>query len=180
MAKRHLPTALKGDEPERLLAAARSERDRLLLMLALYTGTRCSELVHLRVEDVDLAERELMIRRGKGDKDRALPLAASLIAPLRAWIGERRRGWLFPGRVPGKPLTRFAVNAIVAGCRKRAGIVRACHPHTLRHTLATTLIRRGADIRTVQMMLGHSDLSTTQIYLNLDLDDMRRAVALLD
>src|SRR3712207_6022829 len=107
---RKLPVYLSADESDRLLAAARCERDRVIILVGLFAGLRVAELVGLRVERIDLARRQLLVFRGKGARDRIIPVASRLLGPLAAWVGPRTEGWLFPSpKRPDRPLTTRAV-----------------------------------------------------------------------
>ncbi len=174
---KHLPVSLRGDEPDRLLGSARTPRDRLLYLCGLLLGLRVSELVGLRVEDLDLDGGTCTVRHGKGDRDRALPIPARLLPELRSWIGTRRDGWVFPSpRSKTGHLSARAVQLSIRAAAARAGISRHTTPHKLRHSYATRLLQRGADIIEVRDLLGHSSVSTTQIYLSSEPERLRSAV----
>jgi integrase/recombinase XerD len=186
-AAHELPRVLDEEDIARLLEACRGtkprdRRDLALVETAYGAGLRASELVGLGSEDVDFRERWLRVR-GKGDKERMLPLGQPSVSALRDWFnlgrGEllgRRRD---PGRVflnaRGGPLTRVGFWKIL---RRRAGIAgidpTAVHPHILRHSYATHLLRRGAPLRVVQELLGHANLATTEIYTQLDRSYLHR------
>ncbi len=153
-------------------------RDRALLELLYATGIRASELVHLKLSDVDL-ERGIVICLGKGSKERMVPVGRSAIQwimrylPIRQrWLGQRASGWLFISP-RGRPLTRQVLWKLVARYGRAAGLGRVT-PHMLRHSFATHLLEHGADLRSVQMMLGHSDLSTTQVYTYITNERLRQ------
>ena len=172
---RPLPKSITETEVEALLAAPNTEtptglRDRVLLETLYATGLRVSELAQLRLENVNL--RQGLVRvMGKGDKERLVPLGEPAVEWLRRYLAEARPNWdgarggaaLFPGR-GGKPLTRQACWHLVKRHARAAGLGRTLSPHLLRHAFATHLLNHGADLRAVQMLLGHSDISTTQIY----------------
>lgn len=176
MARRRLPSSLRGDEPDRLLHQSAGPRDRLLYQCGLYLGLRVSELVGLAVEDIDLSRGVCTVRHGKGDKDRAVPIPAKLLPELRAWIGERQTGWLFPSPRGAGHLSARAVQVSIRKAAQRAGIARHVTPHKLRHSYATNLLRRGADIVEIKELLGHSSIATTQVYLSADPERLRDAV----
>lgn len=179
---RRLPRFLEEEEIERLLAAPTAddpegERDRALLEVLYSTGCRVSELVGLDEDDLDL-RRGLTRLRGKGRKERLGMLGKPAQEALRRYLVRKGnlgqdRGPLFlnPG---GGRLTDRSVRRILARLLARAGIQRDCSPHTLRHSFATHLLRRGADLRAVQELLGHASLGTTQIYTHVSLDHLRR------
>jgi integrase/recombinase XerD len=165
---RTLPTVLSPEEVVRLLAAALPGRERTLLDVAYSCGLRLQELLGLQVRDIDSARMVLHIRHGKGQKDRLVPLSPRLLAVLRAyWRQYRPARWLFPGVQPSVPLTDGAVQRLCRRAARRAGLGKQVTPHTLRHSFATHLLDRGADIRSVQELLGHQSLSTTQVYTHL-------------
>jgi integrase/recombinase XerD len=179
---RALPTVLSQAEIDRLLEAPETDdplclRDWAILEFMYATGVRISELVTLQVRDVDLEERLVKVR-GKGSKERIIPFGGSALEALLVYLRESRPalaqaagrakvGALFISR-RGRPLTRKGAWDIVKRQVLGAGIQTRVTPHTLRHTFATHLLQGGADIAAVQEMLGHADISTTQIYTHLD------------
>lgn len=160
-----LPTILAQDEVIQILNAVEHARDRMLITTAYACGLRISEVARLRVEDVDSARMLIHVRQGKGNKDRLVPLAGALLELLRAWWRVfRPTTWLFPGEDRTRPVTPRTVERAVARGVKAAGIKKHVTAHTLRHSFATHLLEAGTDIRTVQALLGHVRLSTTQVY----------------
>ena len=171
-----LPRHLTEEEIERFLAVPNTAqpegvRDRAILELLYATGVRVSELAGLQLDQVDL-EQGLLRCRGKGSKERLVPVGKSALR----WLERYLRLWQRPG-ITGKrqplfltnrrePVTRAWVWSLVTDCARRAGL-RDVSPHTLRHTFATHLLEHGADTRSVQTLLGHSDLATTQIYTHI-------------
>jgi integrase/recombinase XerD len=181
---RTLPDTLSVQEVESLLAAPRVEeplawRDRALLELAYGAGLRVSELCGLGLTDLLLAENLVRIY-GKGGKERLVPIGRSLIGAVSVYL-HTSRPELDRGKSKGKvllnargqPLTRVGAWGIVKRATQRAGITKRVTPHTLRHSFATHLLEGGADLRAVQEMLGHADLSTTQIYTHVDREYLR-------
>ncbi len=175
---RRLPTILSGDEVERLLAFGEATtpqafRDHAMLEVLYACGLRVSELVGLRLSDLDLTVGIVRVL-GKGDKERLVPLGDAAVESLRAYLThgrprlERRRAspHLFLGR-HGRGLTRQMFWQLLKRYARAAGITKRVTPHTLRHAFATHLLERGADLRSVQLMLGHADIGTTQIYTHL-------------
>ncbi|MBE3577438.1 MAG: site-specific tyrosine recombinase XerD [Limnochordales bacterium] len=175
---RPLPRVAGRKEVEMLLAAAsgqspRNLRDRAMLELLYGSGLRISELVNLRLDSIDLEERLVRVL-GKGNKERIVPLGeaarAAILAYLRhgrpALVGRRQTPYLFPSR-GGRPLTRQRGWQLVKAYARRAGLSSPPSPHTLRHSFATHLLEGGADLRSVQEMLGHADIRTTEIYTHL-------------
>jgi integrase/recombinase XerD len=168
---------LTVEEVDRLLAAPdRSTtlglRDAAMLELLYATGLRVSELCRLRSDSVNL-QAGFLSTMGKGRKQRLVPIGEAALDMLREYLGrarprldKRRSSTLFLSRLGG-PLTRQAFWKIIAACARAAGIAKTVSPHTLRHSFATHLVQRGADLRAVQAMLGHADISTTQIYTHI-------------
>jgi integrase/recombinase XerD len=182
-----LPKFLSPDEVDRLLGAPdtsepRGVRDRALIELFYATGLRVSEMVSLRQQDLNL-ESGYLTCTGKGRKQRLVPIGDEASAWLRRYIkegrpallGKRSSPRLFVNARGGAALSRVGFWKILKAHGKQAGLPRTLSPHTLRHSFATHLLERGADLRAIQMMLGHSDLSTTQIYTHI-LDARLRAV----
>jgi len=168
-SERRLPVVLSRDEVARLLGATRNLRDRALLMTAYSTGARSSEVVGLRVKDIDGRRRVLHIRRGKGHKDRFLPLFPRLHRVLRAYYREHRPAgpWLFPGATSGSHLSQPMVRQACLRARSRAKISKRVTSHALRHSFATHLLEGGIDLRTIQVLLGHASLATVQFYVHV-------------
>ncbi len=172
-----LPTVLSEDEIERLLEAPdtltkEGLRDRAILELMYSSGLRVSEVANLKVKDVNLKERFVRIF-GKRKKERIVPmgriavnLLEDYLVDVRPLYDKYRREEMFLSKF-GRPLSRVSIWKMVKKYAVKAGIVKEISPHTLRHSFATHLINRGADIRAVQEMLGHSDIETTKIYTHL-------------
>jgi integrase/recombinase XerD len=180
-----LPTFLDVDEVERLLAqpdvsTARGLRDRAMLEVLYATGLRVSELVLLPFDGLDM-ERGFVLVKGKGNKERVIPLGQVALDALRAYLltarpeflGDRINDALFL-RSGGEPMTRQGFWKLLKGYARDAGITKPISPHKLRHSFATHLVERGADLRAVQAMLGHADLSTTEIYTHVNRERLRR------
>jgi integrase/recombinase XerD len=181
---RTLPEVLKVAEVERLLAAISLDeplafRDRAMLELAYGAGLRVSEWISLGIRDV-LLEDHLVRVFGKGSKERLVPIGRSAIGAIAMYLRELRpklergegKGMLFLNS-RGRPLSRMGAWKILRKYVQRAGIVKPVSPHTLRHSFATHLLEGGADLRAVQEMLGHADISTTQIYTHVDREYLR-------
>lgn len=182
---RTLPTVLTVGEVERLLAAPAVEdplgfRDRALLELAYATGARVSELVSLKLQDI-LYSDGLARLFGKGSKQRLVPVGRRALGAVALYGRESRprldrgqgRGVLFLN-ARGTPLSRVGAWGLIKRATRLAGLTKRVTPHTLRHTFATHLLEGGADLRAVQEMLGHADLSTTQLYTQVDREYLRR------
>lgn len=181
---RRLPETLSVPEVEALLAAPLVDeplawRDRAFLELAYGAGLRVSELCGLGLTDLFLSEG-LVRAFGKGGKERVVPIGRGVIGAVSTYV-HRLRPSLDRGKsagrlllnVRGEPLSRVGAWGIVKRCARRAGITKRVTPHTLRHSFATHLLEGGADLRAVQEMLGHADLSTTQIYTHVDREYLR-------
>lgn len=171
-----LPRTMSPEEVSALIdRGARTARDRAALEILYGTGVRAAELVRLRPDDVDLADRILRVRQGKGRKDRLVPFGESVRMALSEYLRERdpKPGPLF-FTVDGDPMTRTALEGIVTRAGRRAGLTRPASPHRLRHSYATHLLKNGADVRHIQVLMGHASLSSTQIYLGVDTSDLER------
>jgi integrase/recombinase XerD len=167
---RTLPVVLSPGDVRRLLDAVPPGRYRLMLRIAYGCGLRLGELLHLRVADIDAARATLWVRHGKGAKDRGVPLPAALLGELRDhWRRHRPADWLFPGPT-GKPLNPATLQRAFRDARRAAGLRPPATVHTLRHCYATHLLEAGADLPTIQGLLGHAHLGTTARYLHLRSD----------
>ena len=168
-----LPTILSQEEVAQLIDAALTPYHRTLLMTLYATGARRAELTHLKVSDIDSQRMVIRIQGGKGRKDRDVMLSPKLLEELRAhWCRLQRKpsSWLFPGNRDHRGDQPIDTKTVWHACKqaaKRAGIKKDVHPHTLRHSFATHLLEAGADLRTIQILLGHRDLEETTIYLHL-------------
>ncbi len=181
-----LPAILSQEEVARLIQTAGTFFHRTLLMTLYATGARCAELTHLKFSDVDSKRRVIHIQGGKGRKDRDVMLSPKLLEELRAhWHRLRRkpRVWLFPGNhdhCADHPIDTKTVWHTCQQAAKRAGIQKGVHPHTLRHCFATHLLEDGADLRTIQILLGHNDLKETARYLHLSQRHLHATASPLD
>ena len=180
-----LPSILSSREVEQLLMSAAGNapvdiRDRAMLELLYATGLRVSELVALRTRDVN-TEAGFLLTMGKGEKERLVPIGESALLALAEYAGLVRPGmdrsgdcpYLFLSRL-GDRMTRQSFWNIIKKRTRIAGIVKNISPHTLRHSFATHLLENGADLRSVQIMLGHADLSSTQIYTHVTRERLKR------
>lgn len=184
-SQRRLPVVLSQDEVKRMIDAATTLVHRTVLMTLYSTGMRRAELTRLRVGDIDKERMVIRIKQGKGGKDREVPLSPKLLETLQEyWQWKKPRGYLFPGEAKqgssGEHLTSKAVYHACRGAARRAGIRKAVGPHTLRHSFATHLVEAGADLRTVQLLLGHASLEQTMIYLHLSQRHIRACPNPLD
>lgn len=165
---RKLPEILSPEEVRHFLGAIINHKHRAILMTAYAAGLRVSEATHLKVTDIDSQRMMLRVEQGKGMKDRYVMLSPRLLDVLRTyWKSARPTRWLFPGEVPGQPITREAVGLACQKARRDAGIAKPITPHSLRHAFATHLLESGADLRTIQLLLGHRSLATTARYLKV-------------
>jgi integrase/recombinase XerD len=170
--RRRLPTFFRSHEADALVASAKNERDRLIIQCGLFLGLRCSEITDLRIERINLTACQVLVAHGKGDKDRYVPIPERLRPLLQNWIGDRREGLLFTSRSKHGRLSNRAVQRMFQSVARKAGIAgvdqpRKVTPHKLRHTYATTLLEKGANIRELQELLGHSSVATTEIYTHV-------------
>ena len=180
---RNLPTVLSAEQVQQLLAAAQNPGHRLLLLLLLSTGLRRSEAAAITLDQVDLEHRQLRVC-GKGNKERMVPLTAEVVEAIQeylAWRGPTQSDHLFISQMWGQPISGARIHRIVRALLERAGLAgQGITVHKLRHTFATHLVRNGVDVKTVQELLGHSDLGTTAKYLHSDGQAKQAAVARLN
>jgi site-specific recombinase XerD len=163
-----LPVILSREEVMHFLAWVDSIKHRAILMTAYASGLRVSEVIHLKVTDIDSQRMTLRVDQGKGRKDRYVMLSPRLLEDLRAyWKAIRPMLWLFPGDLIGQPITRSAVELACQKAHRASGIVKPITPHSLRHAFATHLLESGTDVRTIQLLLGHRSLATTSRYLKV-------------
>jgi len=184
---RTLPTVLSREEMARLLASTYNPKHQAALTLAYGTGLRASEVVHLRVGDVDSQRMTLRVEQGKGQKDRYAMLSPEILHRLRVWwrVGRRQGkllhdGWLFPGLDPLTPLTIRQLNRAVHAAAQTARIGKCVSTHTLRHSFATHLLEDKVDIRVIQVMLGHKKLETTAVYTHVATKLLREVLSPLE
>ena len=183
--QRRLPTILDQQEVARLIDSASNLMHRTMLMMLYATGLRRAEMCHLKVSDIDSQRMVIHVRQGKGGRDRDVLLTPKLLETLREyWRWMKPRTYLFPGTVKGwradVPITEKIVWQAVNEAAKRAGIAKRNSPHTLRHCFATHLLEAGADLRTIQILLGHCDLEVTTIYLHLSQQHLSATASPLD
>jgi site-specific recombinase XerD len=183
---RRLPSILSPEEVAHLIDSARTLFHRIVLMTLYGTGARRAELTHLQIHDIDSRRMVIHIRGGKGRKDRDVMLSPTLLEALRDyWRGLKRKPtcWLFPGgtrHTAQHPITPRAVYHACQQAAKHAGLQNRVHPHTLRHCFATHLLENGADLRTIQLLLGHEDLKDTVIYIHLSRRHLHATASPLD
>jgi len=181
-----LPTILSQEEVARLIDAARTPHQRILLMTLYATGVRRAELARLKLSDIDSQRMVIHVQGGKGRKDRDVMLSSKLLEELREhWRRLRRKPstWLFPGNrwhTGDHPIDTKVVWYACKEAAQRAGISKKVHPHTLRHCFATHLLEAGADLRTIQILLGHHALKETTVYLHLSQRHLNATASPLD
>jgi site-specific recombinase XerD len=181
---RKLPVILSREEVARLLAAVDNRKHQTALAVAYGAGLRASEVVSLKVSDIDSQRMTLRIEQGKGSKDRYAMLSPVLLERLRAWWkfahaqGKMLQGgWLFPGLDPIDPLSTRQLNRAVHAAAEAAGIDKRVSMHTLRHSFATHLLEQKVDIRIIQVLLGHKKLETTALYAQVATDILGEVVS---
>jgi site-specific recombinase XerD len=184
---RTLPVVLSREEAARLIAAAGNLKHQTALSVAYGTGLRASEVVALKVGDIDSQRMTLRIEQGKGRKDRYAMLPPLLFERLRTWWRVARAqgkmldgGWLFPGLNPIESLSCRQLNRAVHAAALAAGIDKRVSMHTLRHSFATHLLEQKVDIRVIQVLLGHKKLDTTALYAQVATDLLREVISPLE
>jgi len=179
--RRSLPTVLSETEIERLLDAAKTLKHRAILMTIYAAGLRVAEMRALKASDIDSESMRILVRAGKGGKDRYVMLSTRLLEVLRLyWESHRPRGVLFEGRFPGVALTGSSIRTMTRAAAKRAGITKPVSPRALRHSFATHLMENGTNLRYIQVLLGHKHLSTTAIYTQVSQVGATRVKSPLD
>lgn len=178
---RALPVVLSTDEVVRFLEAVPSLKSRTALTTAYATGLRASEAVHLKIGDIDSSRKVIRVEHGKGGKDRYVMLSPQLLGILRTyWRLARPTTWLFPGREESRPIDPQVLHAACRSARAAAGLDKQVTVHTLRHSFATHLLEAGTDIRIIQALLGHNNLSTTARYTQVAASTIGRTASPLD
>jgi integrase/recombinase XerD len=181
---RKLPVILSQDEVRTIIDAARDLYQRAILMTLYSTGMRCAELASLKIADIDSQRMMIRIHCGKGGKDRDVPLSPKLLETLREyWRWMKPQTYLFPSRYKAGKESYITTKGVFSICQKtarKAGIPKTVGCHTFRHSFATHLLEAGADLRTIQLLLGHSDIKNTTIYLHLSQRHLRACPNPLD
>jgi integrase len=176
-----LPAVLSREEVAQLFALVAQPLERLILQTAYACGLRASEVLSLRVQDIDSSRMLLWVRQGKGNKDRGVPLSPALLDALRAhWQRLRPKTWLFPGHTPSGQRSLGALQRVIRRAVAAAGFTKKVSLHTLRHSYATHLLEAGVDLLTIQRLLGHRDLQTTARYVHLTAPHLARTPGLLE
>ena len=184
---RKLPTVLSPEEVARFLEAAPGLKYKAALSVAYGAGLRASEVVSLKIDDINSERMTIRVEQGKGSKDRYAMLSPSLLEVLRAWWREGKacgqmlpHGWLFPGQDPLDPLSTRQLNRACHAAADMAGITKRVSLHTLRHSFATHLLEQKTDIRVIQVLLGHKKLETTALYAQVATATLREVTSPLD
>jgi integrase/recombinase XerD len=180
---RTLPVVLSREEVSALIAATRNIKHQTALSIAYGAGLRASEVISLKVGDIDSTRMTLRIQQGKGGKDRYAMLSPVMLERLRTWWRVARAqgkmldgGWLFPGLNPVEPLTARQLNRAVHEAALAARIDKRVSLHTLRHSFATHLLEQKVDIRVIQVLLGHKKLETTSLYTHVATEILRQVI----
>ncbi len=184
---RTLPVVLSREEVGSLLAAVRNLKHQTALSIAYGAGLRASEVISLKVGDIDSTRMTLRIQQGKGGKDRYAMLSPVMLERLRTWWRVARAqgtmlegGWLFPGMNPVAPMTARQLNRAVHEAALNARIDKRVSLHTLRHSFATHLLEQKVDIRVIQVLLGHKKLETTSLYTHVATELLRQVIGPLE
>jgi len=179
--EKKIPTVLTTSEIKKLLNSIKNKKSKLIVSLIYSCGLRVSELINLKIEDLKFEEKIGHIRQSKGKKDRIFNIPSHLFSQLKKQVENQKKQnkkFLFTG--PKGKLTERNIQKIVNNAAKKAGIEKRVHPHTLRHSFATHLLEQGVDIRHIQELLGHADLSTTQIYTHISREELKKIKSPLD
>ncbi len=174
-----LPVVLTKYEIENMLAKTKNFKHRLILELLYGSGLRASEVATLKIQDLDLKNNTGIVRSGKGAKDRLFIISKTTAKKITRYI-ERQKPKQYLFEKNGKPITTRAIRKIVSNIARQANINKKVTPHTLRHSFATHLLEQGTDIRTIQELLGHSNLQTTQIYTHITQERIKKVKSPLE
>ena len=178
---RRLPVVLSLSEVAQFFAAVRSIKYRAILMTAYSAGLRISEVVNLRITDIDSQRMLIRVEQGKGRKDRFVMLSPRLLLLLRDyWKYVRPTSWLFPGRAPDHHINIATVSVVCQKAARKSRLEKRVTVHTLRHSFATHLLEAGADLRTIQMLLGHRSLESTALYTQVSANTITATASPLD
>lgn len=177
-----LPKVLTKDEIRALFESTHFGRNRLMLQFMYGSGCRVSEVVNLKVEDLNMKEKTATIRGGKGNKDRFIILSRGWVHGIKKYLDRKKvkSEFVFSKKTNGKSITTDTVQRIVRKAAAKAGINKHVTPHCLRHSYATHLLEAGTNIRYIQSLLGHSSLNTTQVYTNVASEQLKKVVSPLD
>lgn len=174
-----LPSVLAREEVAKLLSAVENMKHHAILATLYSTGIRLGELLNLRISDIDSVKMVIHVRQGKGGKDRVVQLGFRLLDELRVYYracSVKPTTTLFPGMRPESTLHPSTVQRVVARAARNAGLGKRVSPHTLRHSFATHLLESGTDLRTIQCVLGHGSIASTEMYLHIAIHRIRAIV----
>ncbi len=178
---RKAPVVLSQEEVVRLLEAAPGLKYKAAFSVAYGAGLRVSEVVALKVSDIDSERMTLRVEQGKGQRDRYVMLSPQLLEVLREWQRAAQPwAWVFPGQNPVNPMTARQLDRAVHAAAREAGIAKRVSPHTLRHSFATHLLEQNVDIRVIQVLLGHAKLETTALYTRVAVNTIRDVTSPLE
>ncbi len=175
--EKKLPTVLTKLEVKKLFDSTNNKKSKLMISMLYACGFRVSELVNLKLENLDFNEKIGHVKQAKGRKDRIFNIPDFLAEELKVQVEnqkEKESEYLFANPSTGKQMSSRNLQKIVSNSTKKAGIEKEVHPHTLRHSFATHLLEDGVDIRKIQELLGHADLSTTQIYTHISTEEIKK------
>ena len=179
--RKRLPLVMSREEVQEIFAAVDNLKHKAILMMIYSAGLRVSEGAHLKIADIDSKRMMIRVEGGKGNKDRYTILAEGTLKILREyWQVYRPSIWLFPGERPDKPISTRSIQAVFRKARVKAGLLKSTTPHSLRHSFATHLLEDGTDLRFIQVLLGHQDPRTTQLYTHVSNKSLGRIVSPLD
>jgi len=179
--ERKIPTVLTRSETKKLLDSLNNRKSKLMISLLYACGFRVSELINLKISDLDFIEKTGYVRQAKGKKDRIFNIPSFLIEDMKKHSEIQKNSgeeYFFTGSKG--PLTERNIQKIVKNTTKKSGINKDVHPHTLRHSFATHLLENNIDIRKIQELLGHADLSTTQIYTHISTEELKKVPSPID
>ena len=179
--ERRIPAVLTKDEVKRLFNVLSNKKSKLMISLIYACGFRVSEILNLKLDDLNFEEMTCMVRQAKGKKDRVVNVPHFLLKDLKKQVIVQQKlgqDYLFTG--PKGKLSDRNIQKIVRIATRKAGIKKEVHPHTLRHSFATHLLENGVDIRKIQELLGHADLSTTQIYTHISREELKKIQSPID
>ena len=176
-----LPVVLSREEVQRLFSAVTNLKQKALFMVAYDSGLRLSEIIQLRIDDIDSDRMVIRVCQGKGKKDRYARLTPTLLSVLREyWMAFRPETVLFPGATPNKTYDLATPGRLLKKACRKAGITKRVSMHTLRHSFATHLLEAGTNLRVIQQLLGHDRIQTTALYTHISLEELRDAPSTVD
>ena len=178
---RKLPIVLERSEVETVLMSAGGLKQRAMLMVTYSAGLRVSETAHLKITDIDSKRMLLRVEQGKGKKDRYTLLSRRTLETLREYFKKYQpKHWLFPGGIPEQPISIATIQQAFKRAKRKSGITKPASCHTLRHSFATHLLEAGVDLYNIQLLLGHTSIKTTTIYLHVSKKNLSKIVSPLD